>query len=481
MRKWWFIPWHQPEPDQDESPAGWRALVQRRISSNVDHLRPQRWNWYALVHPLDRAVERQAPKPLEVQQVRGLRYFWLDGIFATISENFYLNFIALFALAYGASNGQVGWLTAVANLLGAIALFPGAQVLERFEKRKPVVVWTGGGFARLMLLGLAFVPFFIPDAQWAILAIILLNGVRAFMGNFSNPAWTSMVADLVPSAMRGRYFGSRNLTMGVAALLVAPLAGWLIRIGNGWQGMDLFGFQTIFLLAFATGVVSTLSFNRIPEPASPITVPKGQPSGQILQVLRDSPGFLGLVISSFVWNVSIQIAGPFFNVYLVNEFGTSAATIGLLASVSSASALFGQLFFGRAMDRKGALWVQIFSGLSIPLLPFFWLFVTAPWQVALINIWGGFMWAGYGLSNFSLLLELTPDEQRPRAVALYQTSVFAAAVLGPLLGGYLADVVGYHLIFGLSCIGRLIGIVGFIWLSAGPARRSGKGLPADVV
>ncbi|MEZ4639399.1 MAG: MFS transporter [Caldilineaceae bacterium] len=480
MRKWLSVPWRHSEPDQGSDQVAY-ALSQRRISSNVDHLRPQRWNWYALVYPLDRAVERQAAKPLETQQVRGLRYFWLDGIFATISENFYIGFVTLFALAYGASNGQVGWLTAVANLMGAIALFPGAQVLERFEKRKPVVVWTGGGFARLMLLGLAFVPFFLLDAQWAILAIILLNGVRAFMGNFANPAWTSIVADLVPTSMRGRYFGSRNLTMGVAALVVAPLAGWLIRLGNGWQGMEHFGYQLIFLLAFATGMISTLSFNRIPEPDSPVSRPKGQPGGEIFQVLRDSPGFLGLVASSFVWNLAIQIAGPFFNVYLVNEFGTSAATIGLLAAVSSASALFGQMYFGRAMDRKGALWVQIVSGLAIPILPFFWLFVTAPWQVTLINLWGGFMWAGYGLSNFSLLLELTPDEQRPRAVALYQTSVFAAAVLGPLMGGYLADVVGYHLIFILSGVGRLIGIIGFILLSAGPARRSGKGIPADVV
>lgn len=480
MRNWFFFPWQTPEPDQPKEPTGLRALVQRRISTNVDHLRPQRWNWYALVYPLDRAVERQAAQPLDKQQVRGLRYFWLDGIFATISDHFFLGFVALFALAYGATNGQVGWLTAIGNLLGAMALFPGAQVLERFEKRKPVVVWTGGGFARLMLLGLALIPLFITNAQLAIIAIILLNGVRAFLGNFANPAWTAMVADLVPNAMRGRYFGSRNLTMGVAALVIAPLAGWLIRVGNGWQGMEHFGYQLVFMLSFATGMVSTLSFNRIPEPSAPMQARRGQESGGFVQILRESPGFLGLVVSSFIWNVAIQIAGPFFNVYLVNEFGTSAATIGLLASVSSASALLGQLYFGRAMDRKGALWVQIVSGLAIPILPFFWLFVTAPWQVALINLWGGFMWAGYGLSNFSLLLELTPDEQRPRAVALYQTSVFAAAVLGPLMGGYLADVVGYHLIFILSGVGRLIGIIGFILLSAGPARRSGKGLPADV-
>jgi dipeptide/tripeptide permease len=50
-------------------------------------------------------------------------------------------------------------------------------------------------------------------------------------------------------------------------------------------------------------------------------------------------------------------------------------------------------------------------------------------------------------------------------VALYQTAVFSSAVVGPLLGGYLADTVSFKLIFGLSSIGRLAGTLLFIWLT----------------
>jgi len=88
-------------------------------------------------------------------------------------------------------------------------------------------------------------------------------------------------------------------------------------------------------------------------------------------------------------------------------------------------------------------------------------FITADWQVSFINTFGGFLWAGYNLANFNLLLTLTPDEQRPRAVALYQTAVFSSAVIGPILGGTLADSVSYQFIFGLSAAGRLLGMVLF--------------------
>lgn len=443
-----------------------RYGMQRRLNLAVDHLRPQRWNWSALMRPIDQQVVRQTDDVLQPTQVFSLRYFWLDGFFSAVSDNFYLSFIPLFALAYGASNGEVGWLTAVGNLLGAIALFPGAQLAERATRRQPLVLWTGGGIARLALLGLACIPLFVTQPQTAVLLIIALNGLRAFMANFANPAWTAMVADLVPDFARGRYFGSRNMAMGLAALAVTTLAGRLINLVNGWRSSDIAGYQIIFVLSFLFGMVSTFSFSRITEP--PISVAAGQEHhrGDLRRILRTYPGFAGLVISAFVWNVALQVAAPFFNVYLVNKLGATAATIGILASVSSLSALAGQQVFGRLLDEKGALWVQQVCGFIIPVLPLTWLIVTAPWQVGMFNLLGGFVWAGYNLSNFNLLLRLTPDEQRPRAVALYQTAVFGGAVLGPLLGGYLADAISFKFIFGLSGAGRLLGMILFTWLTA---------------
>lgn len=442
-------------------PGRWRkTFVQRRVSANVDYLRPHRLNWAAIVRPLDESLAHQA-EDLAPQTVRSLRYFWLDGLFAAISENFYLGFMTLFALAYGATNGQVGAMTAVANLLGALALFPGARLVERAGQRKSVVVWSGGGVARLVLLLLAMVPFVIIQPALAITTIIILNGVRAFMGNLANPGWTSLVADLVPDVMRGRYFGSRNMAMGVAALVVAPLAGRIISLGNGWADQAHLGYQLVFFLAFLFGMISTFSFRRIEEPVASEAQQTAYHRGDLRRAISQTPGYVGLVVSAFVWNMSLQVAAPFFNVYLVNTFQSTATTIGLLASVSSLTALVGQRVFGRLLDVRGAFWVQLATGFLIPGLPLAWVFITADWQVGIINTFGGFLWAGYNLANFNLLLTLTPDEQRPRAVALYQTAVFSSAVIGPMLGGYLADSVSYQLVFGLSSAGRLLGMILF--------------------
>lgn len=442
-------------------PGQWRKTwIQRRVSANIDYLRPYRLNWSLIVKPLDENLASQA-EDLPPKTVRSLRYFWLDGLFSAVSENFHLGFVVLFVLAFGATNGQVGTMTAVANLLGAAALFPGARLIERIGNRKMFVVWSGGWGARLLLLLLAIIPFLILQPTVAIIAIIVVNGLRAFMSNLANPGWTSLVADLVPDAMRGRYFSGRNMAMGLAALLVAPLAGRIIFWGNSWAASELLGYQAIFFLAFLFGTVSTVFFQKIEEPAIKAELKTEHHRGDLRQAIRQTPGYLGLVLSAFVWNLALQAAAPFFNVYLVTVFKSTATTIGLLASVSSLTALLGQRVFGRLLDIRGAIWVQLVTGFLIPGLPLAWMFITADWQVGIINTFGGFLWAGYNLASFSLLLTLTPEKQRPRAVALYQTAVFSSAVIGPLLGGYLADSVSYQLIFGLSAAGRIVGMAIF--------------------
>lgn len=423
-----------------------------------------------MTRPLDTHLENQTAASISGTNLKNLRFFWLDGLFAAMSDNFYISYVVLFALSYGATNGQVGGLTAVTNLLGAVALFPGARLIEMVGKRKPVVVWSGGGVARFMLLLLALFPLFVTKPLVAIALIVVLNGIRSFAANLSNPAWTSMVADIVPDLIRGRYFGSRNLAMGLAGLIVVSLSGRIISMGNTRWG-NVSGYQIVFFLAFAIGMVSTALFQQIKDPEATTATTHKHQRGDLRKAIRHSPGYLGLVVSAFVWNLSLQVAAPFFNVYLVQVFDASAATIGILIGVSSFTALFGQRVFGKLLDTRGSIWVQLVCGFIIPVLPFAWVFITAPYQVGFINALGGFVWAGYNLATFNLLLILTPDEQRPRAVALYQTAVFFSAVVGPLLGGYLADAVSFKLLFGLSGIGRLLGMIMFFGFTVIPYRR----------
>jgi MFS family permease len=421
--------------------------------------------------PLDASIRRVAAGS-EASRLAGLRYFYLDGFFASFSDNLVLGFFELLLLSYGVSNGVIGLNASIANLCGAASIIPGALAISRARSRKRLVVLTGGGIGRLGLLAISAAPLLAGESGLAVASLVGLNALRTAMGNFSNPAWTSMVADLVPQGSRARYFGKRNVAIIAASIVASPLAGGIVKSLSGITGFPHLGFQAIFLLSFAVGMLSTASFASIPDAAvSEASAPR--PAGFPLRELLADRRFAGFCLSAFVWNVALQVAAPFFNVYLASRLGASAWTIGALTAVSSVFTLLGQLVFGRVTDRRGDVFVLVLAGLAIPILPLAWMIVSSPFHVVFINIASGLLWAGYNLANFNILLKITPDERRPEATAVYQTLVTGSAVLGPLAGGAIADAFGFLPIFAISGAGRFAGILIFIALVVrpGPLRR----------
>jgi MFS family permease len=415
---------------------------------------------------LDASIRRITGES-DAQRLAGLRFFWFDGLFSSFSDNLVAGFLELFLLSYGVSNGVIGLNTSAANLCAALAIIPGALAISRAGSRKRLVVLTGGGIGRLGLLAIALVPFAAGESGVAVVCLVCLNAIRAVMGNFCNPAWTSMVADLVPMGARARYFGKRNVAIIAASILAAPIAGKVVKSLSGIRAFPQLGFQAIFFLSFAVGMLATLSFARIPD-ASVSEASSTRPKGFPLRALLSDKRFVGFAASAFIWNTALQVSAPFFNVYLVSALGASAAMVGILAGVSSVSTLAGQLAFGRITDKRGDLFVQVLTGLLVPLLPLSWILVTSPGQVVFINAASGILWAGYNLASFNILLKLTPDDRRPEATAFYQTLVTASAVIGPLVGGALADSVGYKAVFAVSGAGRFLGTLLFIALVVRP-------------
>ena len=179
--------------------------------------------------------EESGSEPLARQ---GRRLLWLDGLFTNISESFFTSFLSPFLLTFGATNAQIGILNSAMNAGAALGQMPGAGLVERVGQPKRIVVWSGGIAARLILLLVAVAPLLL-GAQAAIFAIITLVALRFFFNQLGFPAWSALASRLVPTRMRGRYFASRNIAMGAAALLFAPVAGVIIQLGGPPRGSQL--------------------------------------------------------------------------------------------------------------------------------------------------------------------------------------------------------------------------------------------------
>ncbi len=394
---------------------------------------------------------------------QGMKMFWWDGLLATISAAFVDTYVALYALALGATSTQIGTLASASSFLGALTPLPGAALVQKLGHRKPLIVWVSA-FVRSLILLAALVPLFFTGYT-AVYVVIALFALCAGLSNLIHPAWVSMTGDVVPLQQRGRYFSTRNMVMALASMLAVPLAGQLI---DGVGGLP--GYQISLVLAFAVGLASSYAYSRIPE--QKLAVDSQAQHVSFWRALRTNRTFLAFTLIMMVWTFGVQVAGTYFTVYQKDVLQSTTRLIGLLTTVTSVTSLIGQRVWGRLIDQRGSRWVMTLCGLIIPIMPFMWIFITRPWHVVFISLQSGFLWAGFNVANFNLLLELPDQKLRTQASASYATLTNVASIVAPLVGGIVIDRFGYRWDFALSTVLRLAGAIAFLILLK-PFKRQG--------
>lgn len=83
--------------------------------------------------------------------------------------------------------------------------------------------------------------------------------------------------------------------------------------------------------------------------------------------------------------------------------------------------------------------------------------VNAPWQLLVLRVLQG-MLTGTPAAATALVAVGTPQKQLAYALGLLQTAFFIGMSLGPMVGGYIGDAVGFRSTFFISAIVVLIGL-----------------------
>jgi len=185
----------------------------------------------------------------------------------------------------------------------------------------------------------------------------------------------------------------------------------------------------------------------------------------IWQDFRASPLFLQFCIATAVWNFSLNIAGPFFNVYMAQNLSFTAAMIGITAVATNATKVLTQRKLGELADRWGAGRLQMVSMFLIPTLPIMWIFASQLWHVVFVNAVGGIFWGAFELASFNFLLVFMPQDRRARYSAIFQVVATVAMAGGAALGSALVSSPwGYTAVFSASAAGRIIAAFMFLGL-----------------
>jgi hypothetical protein len=363
----------------------------------------------------------------------------IDGIgigLATASAPF----LPVFLTRLGATNFQVGLLTAMPAFTG---LFLALLVGRFLQSRRQVVPWYSGMrflvVVSYALTGLA--PFVVPR-EYVVPAVLLIWAVATLPQTFVNVAF-SVVMNAV-AGPQGRYdLMSRRWTiLGLTTAVTVAIAGQIL------DRLDFpINYQVVFMGLSLGGLLSYAFSSRIdlpdaePPPRQPGLSLRARIKGYV-SLIRGEPAFVSFTAKRFVYLSGAALATPLFPLYFVRVVQASDAWIGAINMAQTAILLVGYQLWSREWRRRGARFVLLWTTLGLTLYPALTAFTQ---RVELIVVYAGLagiFQAGVDLVFFDELMKTVPPKYSATFVSLAQSLQYLSMVASPLIGTFLADHIG---------------------------------------
>ncbi len=153
-----------------------------------------------------------------------------------------------------------------------------------------------------------------------------------------------------------------------------------------------------------------------------------------------------LSVTVFLASVSWNQVVPFLQLY-IEELGVRGDSLYDWTSVTFAAhplaAIAFQPLWGKLGDLHGRKLMTIRAGICLTLVYFGMSLAREPWQLAGLRFANGAL-TGFIPGSIALIATNTPDTHSARYIAIVQSAIAAGAILGPALGGSLAEVFGYR-------------------------------------
>jgi MFS family permease len=350
-------------------------------------------------------------------------------------------FLVALALLMGATNVQIGILAALPSFSSIFQLVA-IRLLQKYNNRRAIVV-VCTLCARIPLLVIGLLPLLFSKGT-SIQVLIFLLFFYYFFGSVSGANWNSWMKDLVPEKKLGSYFSQRTrLTQTLNVVLSLVIALTLDYIKKVNPQIQLTAYSLMFIVGGLIGLTAAWLLARTPEPAS--YLPKGNIFKLFKKPLLDKNYRKLLFFNSF-WSFSLNIATPFFTVFMLKTLDLPLSYIIAFAIMGQVAGIFAIRLWGKHSDKysnktiiKIAAPLYILCILSWPFAAMAPSFIFVALVVAIINILSGIATSGINLSIGNISLKLASKEEAIVYLTVKNMVVACFASLGPIVGGILAD------------------------------------------
>lgn len=357
-----------------------------------------------------------------------------EGIPSTIFQTLLGGpFLTGYLLYLGANSSVVGFVLAITTLVNIAQVFI-AFMIQKLQSRK----WTLVIFValhRILWSSTGLIPFIFDKEWWVPVFIILYTS--AFMANtVVGVLWASLISDIVPAGVRGRYFGIRNTFLNALGSIMLFVGGKILD-----SNPESTGFLILFILVWIFAIANIVMFMFYPDvPFERSTEKRIMP--MMKKPLRDRP-FMKSTIFLASWLFLQTLVVPLFSYVMLDLLHINYQTVSLLTVVQTVAMMLSFYVWGnlnaRFSNKTLLFWTLPIIALSclvwglISFLPLLFVLV-----ISHILLGGGV--GGFNQLVFNFTIGDTPKSERPMFIAMYAAITGVTSFLGPMIGGQIYNV-----------------------------------------
>ncbi|HUR27968.1 MAG TPA: MFS transporter [Planctomycetota bacterium] len=323
-----------------------------------------------------------------------------------------------FALALDIPMHDIPMIGGAYTAAGSIAGFLGSLVLDRFDRRKALVICMLGLFA-----GTASATF--------ATGLHSLMAARVFAGFFGGPASSlamSIVSDVVPPERRGHAMGIVMGMFAAASVLGVPFA---LKLA------EHFGWQSPFYVVAVLGLlIAILVVYAMPPMRMHLDARAGAVQAPAWKLLRDSTVLVSYS-STLVLMMSNFAIVPILSTYLQFNLGFPRDDLWWLYLFGGMFSFVGMRMVGRQVDRHGAAIVSLVATAMLAIVMLAWFVKYSP-AIPVVVLFVGYMLTTSvrGVAYQTVTSKVPAPQERAGYMSLQSSVSHMAAAIGSVGSSY---------------------------------------------
>lgn len=364
----------------------------------------------------------------------------------------------LYLKALGLSDMAIGSVMTIDNFF-AIIFLPifGAlsdRTKTRYGRRMPYLL------VGIPLSAIVFV--LIPFAQYSLLFfMIVIICMNFFMSIYRSPT-VALMPDITPRPLRSKANGIINFMGGVGSVVTLIATGFLLRIN------EIYPFAVVSIIMI---LVVILMYVLVREPKEIVADKEVVESDNTAGTVKGRTlSLVFLLLAIFFWFTGYNAVETFFSIYGQEVLKISVSQTSFLLAVFPGLFLLFAIPSGIIATKVGRK-KPILTGIVLLLCVFISLiFVKSILPMYVLLGIGGISWALININSYPMVVEMTANKGIGQYTGYYYFFSMLAAIISPILFGFLKDVLGDSILFIYASIAMLIAFFFMMLVKHGEAK-----------